>query len=82
MNPAEKQLFAEGFADSLIKTVEQTRDRANVVNSIFSSKDIRKRIRFAWVRSAFRISSLPPHRSWHRLSQAWRCRATRRPRGS
>jgi hypothetical protein len=47
MTPSEKKLFGEGFASALVKTVEKTRDRANVVNRIFGSKDARNRIRIA-----------------------------------
>lgn len=47
MNPAERQLFREGFTDSLIRKVEATRDRSNVVNQIFGSHDARTRMRIA-----------------------------------
>jgi hypothetical protein len=47
MSAAEKQLFAEGFTDSLIRRVGEARDRRNVVNQIFGSQDARTRMRMA-----------------------------------
>lgn len=47
MKPAERELFAEGFARGLINRVGEVRDRVNVVNQIFSSPAARERIGLA-----------------------------------
>jgi hypothetical protein len=47
MSAPERKLFAEGFTDSLIRQIEKTGDRRNVVNRIYQSKDARERIRIA-----------------------------------
>ena len=47
MTKAERELFAEGFADELITKVSQTGERRNVVQSIYNSPDARLRIRTA-----------------------------------
>lgn len=47
MSPAERQLFAEGFADSLVRKVQETGDRRNVVNAVFGSRASRERVRIA-----------------------------------
>lgn len=35
MKPAERTLFAEGFADALARRIAETSDRRNVINSVF-----------------------------------------------
>lgn len=48
MNPAERQLFGEGFATSLISRIRETSSRHNVINSIFlSSPAAKERIALA-----------------------------------
>ena len=48
MNPAERQLFAEGFADSLVRRISEVGDRRNVINSLFlTSPASRERIEMA-----------------------------------
>ena len=47
MSAAERELFAEGFADSLVRRVQEVRDRQNVVTSIFGSQAARDRVRIA-----------------------------------
>jgi hypothetical protein len=47
MSDPEKRLFAEGFADSLIRKVAQTGDRRDVVNKIFGSRDAQARMHIA-----------------------------------
>ncbi len=48
MNPAERRLFGEGFATSLINRIRETSNRHNVINSIFlSSPAAKERIALA-----------------------------------
>lgn len=47
MKPAEKELFAEGFANGLIARIGEVRDRVNVVNQVFGSPASRERIALA-----------------------------------
>lgn len=47
MKPAEKDAFSVGFASEIIDAINATRDRVNVINSIFGSESARKRIAIA-----------------------------------
>lgn len=47
MNPAERKLFAEGFAARLIEQIEGIADRRNVINHIWGTKRARERIEIA-----------------------------------
>lgn len=47
MSQPERQLFAEGFADELVATVNRTGDRRNVVQRIYGSPEARNRIQLA-----------------------------------
>lgn len=48
MKPAERQLFSEGFADSLVRRIGETSDRQNVINSVFiRSRASKERIEMA-----------------------------------
>lgn len=48
MKPAERTLFAEGFADALARRVAETGDRRNVINSVFlRTKGSKERIELA-----------------------------------
>lgn len=48
MSAPEKKLFAEGFADALVRKISEASDRRNVINSIFiSSPAARERVEIA-----------------------------------
>lgn len=47
MNPAERELFAEGFADELITKINRASDRQDVVRRVFGNEDARRRMRVA-----------------------------------
>ena len=47
MSQPERRLFAEGFADELVATVNRTGDRRNVVQRIYGSPEARNRISLA-----------------------------------
>lgn len=48
MSPAERTLFAEGFADALTRRIAETGDRRNVINSVFlRAKAAKERIELA-----------------------------------
>lgn len=47
MNPAERALFREGFASSLIDKINKASDSRDLVKAIFGSPDARARIRLA-----------------------------------
>lgn len=53
MTPAEKDAFSVGFSSEIIDAISASRDRVNVINSIFGSQSARDRIRIA----------LGPHRA-------------------
>ena len=44
MTPAEKKVFQTGFASEIIDRTKATRDRANVINSLFGSQESRDKI--------------------------------------
>lgn len=44
MQPAERELFKEGFASKLAEQIEATGDRTNVINKIYNSPQSRKMI--------------------------------------
>lgn len=47
MKPAEKEAFSVGFSSELIDAINASRDRVNVINSVFGSESARKRIAIA-----------------------------------
>lgn len=47
MTPAEKDAFSVGFSSEIIDAIGATRDRVNVINSIFGSESARRRISIA-----------------------------------
>lgn len=47
MKPAERVLFADGFASKIISSVRETADRQNIVNQIYNSPAARERINMA-----------------------------------
>jgi hypothetical protein len=47
MSPAERDAFSVGFSSEIIDAINATRDRVNVINSIFGSQSARDRIRIA-----------------------------------
>lgn len=47
MSPAERDAFAVGFSSEIIDAISATRDRVNVINSIFGSDSARQRIAIA-----------------------------------
>ena len=47
MSPVEKKLFQDGFVDQFVKTVRESGDRRNILNSIASSPAARERIMMA-----------------------------------
>lgn len=47
MSQPERDLFADGFASSLIEKVNRTGDRRNVITQIFGSKESRQKIALA-----------------------------------
>lgn len=53
MSPAEKDAFSVGFSSEIIDAINASKDRVNVINSIFGSESARQRISIA----------LGPHRA-------------------
>lgn len=47
MNTAEKSLFAEGFADHLVRRLRDVRDRSNLLNRFMQSPNEQRRIQLA-----------------------------------
>lgn len=47
MSPAEKDAFSVGFSSEIIDAINASRDRVNVINSIFGSESARQRIAIA-----------------------------------
>lgn len=47
MSPAEREAFSVGFSSEIIDAISATRDRVNVINSIFGSESARQRIAIA-----------------------------------
>jgi hypothetical protein len=47
MNPAERKLFAEGFASKLAQQINEIGDRRSVLNSIFNTPAARERVTMA-----------------------------------
>lgn len=47
MTPAEKDAFAVGFSSEIIDAINATRDRVNVITTMFGSESARKRIAIA-----------------------------------
>jgi hypothetical protein len=46
-SPAERQLFAQGFASDLLDKIAKVGDRRSVINSIFQNPDARARLQLA-----------------------------------
>ena len=47
MSPAEKDAFSVGFSSEIIDAINASKDRVNVINSIFGSESARQRILIA-----------------------------------
>lgn len=47
LSPAERELFAQGFASDLLDKISKVNDRRNVINSIFQNPDARSRLHLA-----------------------------------
>jgi hypothetical protein len=47
LNPAEKKLFAEGFADQYVRRIRSVPDRSNLLNRIMQSPQERDRVKLA-----------------------------------
>lgn len=47
LSPAERRLFAQGFASDLLDKIAKVGDRRNIINSIFGSPDSRARMQLA-----------------------------------
>lgn len=47
MSPAEKDAFSVGFSSEIIDAINASKDRVNVINSIFGSESARQRISIA-----------------------------------